>query len=100
MVELLPPQHGRGPIPGGPFPRIGIPRPGERPATVLSRWLNSRDFPELYASPEVSPRDLEKRLRSEQATPHVRIRIADLACIQLRFREALPAYERLANSER
>ncbi|MEO8701769.1 MAG: hypothetical protein ABI867_17110 [Kofleriaceae bacterium] len=89
-----------GPAPGGPFPRIGIPRTSPRPLTVLGHWwVNPVIVPELYAPTEISPRDLEARLREqlihEPKSRELRARLADVLCVELRFALAIQIYEAL-----
>jgi uncharacterized protein (DUF2164 family) len=95
MLELAPARPG--PAPGGPFPRIGAPRDTPPPNTVLGRWLNATDLPELYEKLEVSPRELERRLRAEEEPKSATTlrRLGDLACAQLQF-DAGAAYYRQA----
>jgi hypothetical protein len=87
MLENVTP--GPGPVPGGPFPRIGAPRTTPRPKTFLGTWINPTDLPELFEKVEVTPRDLEKRLRAELArdpkSATVLRRLGDTLCAQLRF---------------
>jgi hypothetical protein len=92
MLAFVPP--GKIPIPGGPFPRIGVPRDGAPPRTVLSRWLNRRDVPELYAETQFAQDALVAQLGEQPASPATTARIADVLCTELRFRDAATLYER------
>lgn len=93
------------PAPGGPFPRIGASRETAPPATLLGRWLNARDLPELYQSPEVTPSALVRQLngewdramqtREERADLHeLELRLGDAMCVQLDFENASSFYRR------
>lgn len=93
LLELAP--KNIIPAPGGPFPRIGAPRDGARPATLLGRWLNDKDLPELYGKPEVTPIELALSLRerlggADQA--QIKLRLGDALCAQLAFRAAIGMY--------
>ena len=94
MLLLLPPRT-TGPVPGGPFPRIGVPRSDPRPTTVLGRWINPTDLPELYGKPEVSAHELAIQLKASK-NPDVRrlVRIGDAVCADLMFAIAEVYYER------
>jgi hypothetical protein len=95
-------EFGLGPAPGGPFPRIGAPRADAVPVTVLGRWLNRRDVPELYAAKEVTPRELEAVLQAKLTggpeQPRLLFRLAGLSCIQLKFRPAIDIYKEVLKS--
>jgi len=100
--STTPPKLGPGPAPGGPFPRIGLPRTAPRPRTVLSRWLNRNELPELYETKEITPRELEAILRQAMTIgdpndPHdkAQLELADLLCVQLRWEEAATIYRAL-----
>jgi hypothetical protein len=100
MLENLPPDRGPGPIPGGPFPRIGRPHDDRRRRTVLSRWLNDAALPELFAKREMTQRALEKSLRALPPSAETRRRLADVLCSELLFAEAATLYEQaLADRE-
>ena len=91
MLASIPP--GPGPAPGGPFPRIGVPNDHPGPPTILARWLNATDLPELYAATQVTQEELEVELRGLPPTRDTRVRLAALLCSELRFREAATLYE-------
>jgi hypothetical protein len=98
MLEHVAP--GPGPVPGGPFPRIGLPRDHPKAPTVLSRWLNRADLPELFEAAQVSQRDLEAKLRALPPSAANRTRLADVLCSELLFAEAAKLYEQaLADHE-
>jgi hypothetical protein len=97
-----PPKLGPGPAPGGPFPRIGLPSSTPKPRTVLSRWLNRNELPELYEPKEITLRELEAILHQAMTVgdpndPHdkVQLELADLLCVQLRWEEAAAIYRAL-----
>lgn len=99
---------GRGPAPGGPFPRIGAPRASEvvPPPTVLARWVNRAVLPELFAAREVTLEELERSLSDAlaaappgyEAGPHVRL--GDVLCARLRFAEAARHYDQALGARR
>jgi hypothetical protein len=93
MLENLKP--GPGPIPGGPFPRIGISNERKVAPTVLSRWLNKEEFPELFEESEVNQRQLEAKLRALPPSAANKVRLADLLCSELVFDEAVTLYEQV-----
>lgn len=102
MLELAPPPTHPGPAPGGPFPRIGVPREGARPPTFLGRWLNPTDLPELYEQVQVTSAELERRLRSEldrdPSSAQALVRLGDALCASLRFADAESLYTRAASA--
>jgi hypothetical protein len=99
---------GPGPAPGGPFSRIGAPRPHEAvpPPTVLARWVNRAVLPELFAASEVTLDELERSLSDAlqaapagyEAGPHVRL--GDVLCARLRFAEAAKHYDQALGARR
>lgn len=91
MLASIPPAPG--PAPGGPFPRIGVPNDHPGPPTILARWLNATDLPELFAAQQVTQEELEVELRGLPPTRETRVRLATLLCSELRFREAAALYE-------
>jgi hypothetical protein len=98
MLEKVPP--GPGPIPGGPFPRIGLPRDHPGAPTVLARWLNRADLPELFEAKQVSQRQLEAKLRALPPSAANHTRLADVLCSEVLFAEAARLYEQaLAEQE-
>ena len=91
MLDNVPP--GPGPAPGGPFPRIGLPRDHAGPNTVLSRWLNAHELPELFQQTQVEQRALEATLRALPPSGETRVRLATVLCSELQFAEAAKVYE-------
>jgi hypothetical protein len=98
MLESVPP--GPGPVPGGPFPRIGLPRDHPGAPTVLSRWLDKAALPELFEATQVGQRELEAKLRALPPSAANRTRLADVLCSELLFAAAAKLYEQaLADHE-
>lgn len=92
-------------LPGGPVPRIGVPGyrvEGQIPRSFLSRWLNRKTLPKLYAREEIDCDDYSKiyqkalteaeKKREPLAQAQNLEGLANLYCAQAKFAQAEPLY--------
>ncbi len=103
MLELSRMTRRGGPAPGGPFPRIGAPRAEPPPVTLLGRWLNVVDLPELYQTPEFRPLQLYQQLRVQLGKANdaeVLIRIGDVHCARLDFSSCAESYRKALENKK
>lgn len=95
-----------GPVPGGPFPRIGLPgytSTAQKPLSILSVWLNRKTLPELYADEQIGTETLgqqlkdqlqaaQKRNAASEETCRKMEKLAAFYCAMMRFTEAEPLF--------
>jgi hypothetical protein len=98
----------RPPLPGGPYPRIGM--PGYKiektaPRSILSRWLNPKNLPNCYREEESTFEEYEKQFEQALAnalktkdlpkTAEALEALAGLYCGQAKFAQGESLYLRV-----
>jgi|SRR5579883_1212997 len=108
MLNIFLKEHDNHPVPlpGGPFPRIGLKSYSStkaNPPSLLSRWLNQQKLPELYNEEQLPVKKCEENLQHLLHTAEQKTKdslktitqlnkLATLYCAMTEFSQAEPLY--------